>query len=125
MILGTLVGAGALLFVLANDGWVVVRIPALPWSTDSHLFAYEARLSGIVIIAFCCGALVSLIGVAGVGRKARRVLKETDNQRVHQLETELERVTRLLAVTRDEPEDAENPEYAKDPEDEKDASEGP
>lgn len=96
---GTAVGFFLLLFIAANDAWVVVHLPNPPWHPDPSRPAFEARLWAIMVAAFLFG-----LGVAGAFLYPLRRIggRRTHHQtsRIAELEEELEKTNRLLAATR-------------------------
>ena len=97
-IAGVLLGGFSILFVMANDAWVVVKIPSAPWSVEPS-DAFEARLAAIFAVCFATGALATLftLGLLSTGRRRRAAYRI---HRIKQLEIELERVDRLVSSSR-------------------------
>ncbi|MDJ0764296.1 MAG: hypothetical protein QNJ97_15050 [Myxococcota bacterium] len=103
----TLLGAVfvvALLFVaLANNGWVVLYAPSLPWQPTPPVPLVEVRLWGAMLVSFILGALVCGIVAVSVIR-AKNARSKRTALRLKALEIELDNVNRLVAATRQSPE---------------------
>ena len=96
-ILGGAIGIFLLLFFMANDDWVVIRLPSLPWHRSPSWPFYEARLFGVMIASFLAGAITFAFLMTLV---ARRRLKTAlaQQQQIEALEKELEKANRLMAA---------------------------
>lgn len=94
------VGLWALMFGLANDGWVRVQLPALPWTQDPAAAAFEARLWAVMLVAFALGGLLTGLVLRLMLREAKR--READGQRhVEEMERQIANVDRLIANARE------------------------
>lgn len=97
---GVLLGAFVLLFLLANDAWVVIQIPNLPWNPEPGWPAFEARVAAVMAVCFGLGAICAAFVYRWLGRESRR-RADRDRARIDELESELKNVSRLLASSRD------------------------
>ncbi len=95
---GVPIGIFVLLFAVANDTWVAIHIPGVPWSAETSFAAFEARLWGIMLACLLAGALLAGFLLRLIGSERRRK-DATVMRRIRELETELENVNRLLAAT--------------------------
>jgi len=97
LIIGLVVlGIFALLFVMANDTWVVINIPTLPWKAEPSWPAFESQLWVVMLICFVVGmatwALISRLSAIEQRKKAA-----SKQQRIQHLEKELKRANQLLS----------------------------
>jgi len=97
---GVLVLGFVLLFLLANDAWVVINIPNPPWDPAPGWAAFEARLAAVMFVCFALGAVAAILAYRFLGGEGRR-RSQRDRARIDELETELKNVSRLLASSRD------------------------
>jgi hypothetical protein len=90
----------ALLFALANDDWVVLRLPTMPWNAAPSIALFEARLSAVMLVCLLLGAsLASLAWWRASARLKRRFAAE--GARSQRMESELEALGRLVSTARD------------------------
>jgi hypothetical protein len=94
---GGMLGIFLLLFFMANDDWVVIRLPSAPWHNTPSWPVYEARLFGVMIIAFAVGVIFSG-GIVYLLRRRDKRAAEIKQIRINELEAELEKANRLMAA---------------------------
>lgn len=99
-VVGVLAGGFVLLFLLANDAWVVINIPNAPWDPEPGWAAFESRLAAVMTVSFVLGAVIAVIVYRLIGGEDRRRTRR-DQARIEQLEGEIKNVSRLLASSRD------------------------
>lgn len=100
VLIGAPVGIFCILFAMANDAWVTIHIPSAPWSAIPSYPAFEATMWGVMLISLLAGLSLSFFLAAAYHRKhAREALKQQEHLR--ELETELQRVSRLLGAIGD------------------------
>ena len=99
IILGAILGIFLLLFFMANDDWVVIRLPSLPWHASPSWPFMEARLFGVMLISFALGVLSFALIAMVIGRRRQR-FAEAKEQRIDALEKELEKANRLMAAAK-------------------------
>ena len=97
---GVLLGGFVLLFLLANDTWVVINIPNAPWDPEPGWAAYEARLAAVMAVSFVLGVVAAAVAYRLLGGEDRRRSRR-DRARIDELEGEIKNVSRLLASSRD------------------------
>lgn len=97
---GVLLGAFVLLFLLANDAWVVIQIPNPPWNPEPGWPAFEARIAAVMAVCFALGAICAAFVYRLLGREGRWRANR-DRACIDELESELKNVSRLLASSRD------------------------
>lgn len=90
--IGGVVGAVAVVWVRANSDWAVVRLPSMMAPGSTQDIEYEARVYGIVAIAFGAGLLTSMWLAVAVWLRAMR--------RERRLIQNLEQVERQVASKR-------------------------
>ena len=90
----------ALMFALANDGWVILRLPTMPWSAAPSVAVLEARLFAVMLASLGGGALLaSLTWWRASSHLKRRFAAE--GARAARMESELAALGRLVSTTRD------------------------
>ncbi len=94
---GGLLGIFFLLFFMANDDWVVIRLPSAPWHNTPSYPVYEVRQFGVMLIAFFLGFLFFGLLSYFFGRRQNR-LAQVKQARINELESELEKANRLMAA---------------------------
>jgi hypothetical protein len=97
---GVLMGGFVLLFLLANDTWVVINIPTAPWNPEPGWAAFEARVAAVMAVSFVLGVIAAALAYRLLGGEGRRRSRR-DRERIDELEGELKNVSRLLASSRD------------------------
>ena len=90
----------ALMFALANDDWVVLRLPTMPWNAAPSVAVFEARLFAVMLVSLGGGALIaSLAWWRANSHLERRFAAE--GARTARMESELAALGRLVSTTRD------------------------
>jgi uncharacterized integral membrane protein len=98
LILGACLGIFMLMFAMANDTWVIINLPGLPWKKPPVLPIVEVRLWGVILASFLGGAgTVGIIASIALLKKSRAF--KAASRRVKDLENDVEKVNRLLAAT--------------------------
>ena len=97
---GAVVVAFLLLFLLANDAWVVINVPNAPWDPEPGWAAFEARLAAVMAVSFALGSIAAVVLYRLLGGDDRRRSRR-ERERIEELEGELKNVSRLLASSRD------------------------
>lgn len=89
-----------LMFAIANDDWVVIRWPTMPWNAAPSTALFEARLSAVMFVSALIGAsAASLAWWRASSRLKRRFAAE--GARSERMESELEALGRLVSTARD------------------------
>jgi len=99
-ITGVILGVFAILFMIANNSWVIVRIPSAPWSLEPAATAFESRSSAIMLTSFLTGCLTISI----LWRRTRMEQKKREHANllhIEQLQKQLQKADRLLASSRE------------------------
>lgn len=95
----------ALLFALANDEWVVIRLPTMPWNAAPSVAVFEARLFAVMLASLALGALLASLAWWRVNARLKRRFA-AEGARSERMESELEALGRLVSTARDrEPEE--------------------
>jgi hypothetical protein len=95
----------ALLFALANDDWVVLRLPTMPWNAAPSVAVFEARLFAVMLASLTLGALLASLAWWRVNARLKRRFA-AEGARSKRMESELEALGRLVSTARDrEPDD--------------------
>jgi len=69
---GAPIGLFALLFAIANDVWVTINIPSVPWSPEPSWAAFEALLWAVMLVCLLAGMLISgLVAILGSQHQRR------------------------------------------------------
>lgn len=89
----------SLFFLLENDMWVPIRIPTVPWSTEASFSAFEARLFAVMMTSFAVGMVVASLLWRAFTADLRKRASE-DRERLERTESELDKVSKLLASSR-------------------------
>lgn len=97
---GAALGAFFLLFAMANGAWTPVHMPNAPWAAVPSFAAFEARLWAIMLTCFVLGAGAAFLLASVVQARSRRAADE-QRRRIEELEGEIARLDRLIAVRRD------------------------
>lgn len=97
IVFGGMLGIFLLLFFMANDDWVVIRLPSLPWYNTPSFPVFEVRLFGIMLICFFSGAMFFGILTYLLGRRQKKMAR-LKQKRIDELESELEKANRLMAA---------------------------
>ncbi len=97
---GVVLAVLALLFFAANDRWVLISFPALPWGSAATAADYEVHFAALVLLGFFGGALLAAVLLLRALLRARRRIAD-ERRKVAWLERELDNVSRLLARSRD------------------------
>ena len=90
IVLGGIIGIFLLLFFMANDDWVTIRMPSVPWHSSPSWPAYEARLFAVFLVSFVLGGGVFAF-VAALMTRRRQQIHKVQQQRIEALEKELEK----------------------------------
>ena len=102
--IGVLLGGFVLLFCMANDEWVVVHLPRLPWDSEPSVPVFEARVFALMLASVGAGVVCSLF--VGYFLRRRRKRREAEKDRkIIALEQELQKSNRLIAATSGKPAD--------------------
>ena len=100
VVIGAILALFALLFLLENDAWVQIRIPGLPWSAESTVAGFEARLWGIIAAAFAAGVAIAVVAWR-LFTADQRALVRRERDRREKAEAELDKLSKLLASSKD------------------------
>jgi hypothetical protein len=90
----------ALLFALANDEWVVLRLPTMPWNAAPSVALFEARLFAVMLASLTVGALLTSLAWWRVNARLKRRFA-AEGARSQRMESELEALGRLVSTARD------------------------
>ena len=100
--IGVILGGFVLLFCMANDEWVVVHLPRLPWDSEPSVPVFEARVFSLMLASVGAGIVISLF--IGYFLRLRRKGRELEKDRkIKALEQELQKAGRLMAATSGKP----------------------
>ena len=100
--IGVILGGFVLLFCMANDDWIVVHLPRLPWDSEPSVPIFEARVFVLMLASVGAGIVVSLFIGYFLRRRRRRREAEKD-RKISALERELQKSNRLIAATSGKP----------------------
>ena len=89
----------ALLFALANDEWIVMRLPTLPWNAAPSVAVFEARLFAVMLASLALGALLASLAWWRVNTRLKRRFA-AEGARSERMESELEALGRLVSTAR-------------------------
>jgi hypothetical protein len=95
---GVILGGFVLLFCMANDDWVIIRMPLAPWNIKPSIPVFETRLFALMLACFGAGILLTVFFVYFLKILHRGGQLERD-RKIAQLENELTKANRLLAAT--------------------------
>ena len=90
----------AVLFAQANNHWVQLFLPAVPWSQTRIAGGFESQLWVVMLLCLLCGGLV----VSPIYRyfvKASHRKQQHLVLRISELDKELERLRRLMTLKKD------------------------
>lgn len=96
---GVLLGFFALLFFVANDTWVVIHIPSIPWTTKPFSWAFEAHLAAIISACFFSGIFLAF-SLFPIFLSQIQLQKQDLELKTQELEKELKSIERLVESLR-------------------------
>jgi ABC-type antimicrobial peptide transport system permease subunit len=99
---GVLLGGFILLFCMANDDWVIIRLPRAPWHAEPSFPFFETQIFVLILAGFGAGILSSLFP-AYFFRRRRKSRELEKDRKIAALEIELAKANRLLAATAQKP----------------------
>ena len=102
----TLIAAGAaaalwsaLMFALANDDWVVLHLPTMPWNAAPNVAVVEARLFAVMLASLVAGAALASLAWWRVNALLKHRFA-VEGARAQRMESELAALGRLVSTTR-------------------------
>jgi len=90
----------ALLFALANDDWVVLRWPTMPWNATPRVTLFEARLFAVMLASLAIGVAIASLAWWRVNARLKRSFA-AEGARSVRMEAELAALGRLVSTARD------------------------